>query len=135
MGNVATKENRPRSSSIGSTYSRSNANDSSDRRSRAYSASSASYSEGQSSRYNSSGHHRSSKGKSKKLEKTQNLVLDPTETVDGGYLQPQGVYTGPQDFKYKVVRQLIVSIHLEQVLFNLYLHIFCLAYSSILTYV
>ncbi|VVT49907.1 uncharacterized protein SAPINGB_P002503 [Magnusiomyces paraingens] len=56
-------------------------------------------------------HHR--KGKSKKQhpppEPVQILVLDTSETVDGGYLQPQGVYTGPQDFKYKVVRQLIID--------------------------
>lgn len=52
--------------------------------------------------------------------------------VDGGYLQPQGVYTGPQDFKYQVVRQLIVccvEFFLETLIITLlpqqFLH-FCL---------
>lgn len=32
------------------------------------------------------------------------------ESVDGGFLVTHGVYTGPEDFKDKIVRQLIVSI-------------------------
>lgn len=36
-------------------------------------------------------------------------ALNMEETVDGGYLVPQGVYSGPQDFKARVVRQLMVS--------------------------
>lgn len=49
------------------------------------------------------------KGKNRNEEEVQNLVLDLSEMVDGGYLQPQGVYTGPQDFTYKVVRELIIE--------------------------
>lgn len=37
------------------------------------------------------------------------LVIDPSERVDGGFLFPQGVYTGPQDFKANVVRSLIIN--------------------------
>ncbi|KAK9369970.1 hypothetical protein V1509DRAFT_561369 [Lipomyces kononenkoae] len=36
-------------------------------------------------------------------------ALNLDEQVDGGYLVPQGVYTGPQDFKARIVRQLQVD--------------------------
>ncbi|KAK9246795.1 hypothetical protein V1506DRAFT_573194 [Lipomyces tetrasporus] len=36
-------------------------------------------------------------------------ALNLDEQVDGGYLVPQGVYTGPQDFKARIVRQLQVE--------------------------
>lgn len=37
------------------------------------------------------------------------MIIDPNETVDGGYLFPQGVYHGGQDFKVSVVRDMIVK--------------------------
>lgn len=37
------------------------------------------------------------------------VFVDPNEQVDGGYLVPQGVYTGPQDFDLLVVKQLMVG--------------------------
>lgn len=36
------------------------------------------------------------------------MIIDPSETVDGGFLYPQGVYHGAQDFKVSVVRELII---------------------------
>lgn len=138
MGNAATKESRPRSGSVASLNGSSNSSaptsastsyprrpsstasdnnnpsSSSHRRPSRSSVSASNDSHNRSSATNSSSnssrsHHRSSKSKSKKQpDQPQHLVLDLSETVDGGYLQPQGVYTGPQDFKYKVVRQLIV---------------------------
>ncbi|KAK9470768.1 uncharacterized protein V1510DRAFT_422096 [Dipodascopsis tothii] len=36
-------------------------------------------------------------------------VLNSTEMVDGGYLVTQGVYTGPQDYKARIVRQLQIE--------------------------
>ena len=38
------------------------------------------------------------KDKRKQKSAPQYLTLDPSETVDGGYLQPHGVYPGPHDF-------------------------------------
>lgn len=49
------------------------------------------------------------KDKRKQKSAPQYLTLDPSETVDGGYLQPHGVYPGPHDFNYKIVRQLIID--------------------------
>lgn len=43
-----------------------------------------------------------------KRKEAYQLIIDPSETVDGGYLFPQGVYYGPQDFKVAVVRDLII---------------------------
>lgn len=37
------------------------------------------------------------------------MIIDPNETVDGGYLFPQGVYHGGQDFKVSVVREMIIN--------------------------
>lgn len=37
------------------------------------------------------------------------VFVDPNEQVDGGYLVPQGVYTGPQDFDILVVKNLMSS--------------------------
>lgn len=117
MGNVATKE-RPRSNSSVSyvVYSQNNRNDTSSgasgagssRRSLLRSTPTDSASSSSSSR-----HAGSRKGKSKNKykyqEPTHNLVLDTSESVDGGYLQPQGVYPGPHDFNYKIVRQLLID--------------------------
>lgn len=50
---------------------------------------------------------RSSKSHKKVMEGYE-MIADPTETVDGGFLFPQGVYTGAQDFKVSVVRELII---------------------------
>ncbi|KAK9459981.1 uncharacterized protein V1516DRAFT_686724 [Lipomyces oligophaga] len=36
-------------------------------------------------------------------------VLNLDDQVDGGYLVPQGVYSGPQDFKARIVRQLMID--------------------------
>ncbi|CAN6648076.1 hypothetical protein TRVA0_022S02300 [Trichomonascus vanleenenianus] len=42
-------------------------------------------------------------------EEIANLVFDPDEIVDGGYLVPHGIYTGAQTYKYKIVRQLVLE--------------------------
>ncbi|KAK9478831.1 hypothetical protein V1514DRAFT_46211 [Lipomyces japonicus] len=36
-------------------------------------------------------------------------ALNLEDTVDGGFLVPQGVYTGPQDYKIRIVKQLMVE--------------------------
>lgn len=114
MGNVATKE-RSRSDSASSIFLGSSAGSSrrgsvisnglSSRRNRNNSSSSSASALGP----NSGNGKSKGKGKHKHKESVQHLVLDPSEMVDGGYLQPQGVYSGPHDFKYKVVRQLIID--------------------------
>lgn len=109
MGNVATKE-RSRSNSVSSSQQGSPSG--SRRRSSVVSNGFASRrNRNDSTLSQDSARLPKSKGKSKKTDKeeVQNLILDPSEMVDGGYLQPQGVYTGPQDFKYKVVRELIID--------------------------
>lgn len=113
MGNVATKE-RSRSNSVSSalhsqpSYQRrgsDHAGSSSSRRSRTNSVPAIGSG---SDRHQLSGSK--AKGKNKSKEETSfHLRLDPTETVDGGYLQPQGVYPGPYDFDYKIIRQLIID--------------------------
>lgn len=113
MGNVATKE-RSRSNSVSSAlhpqplYQRrgsDHAGSSSSRRSRTNSVPAIGSG---SDRHQLSG--RKGKGKNKSKEETSfHLRLDPTETVDGGYLQPQGVYPGPYDFDYKIIRQFIID--------------------------
>lgn len=50
---------------------------------------------------------RSSKSHRKNIEGYA-MITDTSETVDGGFLFPQGVYNGPQDFKVSVVRELII---------------------------
>lgn len=51
---------------------------------------------------------RTSSRRRDKRKDTDQMIKDPSETVDGGYLFPQGVYNGPQDFKLSVVRDLII---------------------------
>jgi hypothetical protein len=55
----------------------------------------------------SSTHRKHSAGSKK--DGSPPLVADSSEMVDGGYLVPQGVYKGPQDYKLKVVRQLMIE--------------------------
>ncbi|PRT55515.1 Protein SIP5 [Wickerhamiella sorbophila] len=82
MGNTATKESRPHTAAASPT--------------------------GRTSR----GHReRDERGKSHKRDKVKpgyQLIIDPSEMVDGGYLYPQGVYSTPQDFKVDVVRDVII---------------------------
>jgi hypothetical protein len=95
MGNVSTKEARSRSNS-GRSSSVSQPSNQSTRR-----------------------HHRSARNqagtggdRAKGSDKKSNggsLVLDPNEMVDGGYLAPHGVYSGPQTYKHKIVRQLMIE--------------------------
>lgn len=109
MGNVATKE-RSRSSSVSSSQQFSPSGSS--RRPSVVSNGISSRRSRNNSAPNQEGVRSSKskgKGKSRYKEEIQNLILDPSEMVDGGYLQPQGVYSGPQDFKYKVVRELIID--------------------------
>lgn len=61
------------------------------------------------------GHSNTSSSKCKRSSKSHRkntegyeMITDPSETVDGGFLFPQGVYNGPQDFKVSVVRELII---------------------------
>lgn len=126
MGNAPTKE-RPRSSSVSSstasggyyhhggwadTRAPSDSHAATAGRRASRSSVLASSSDFGSTR--ETGHHRHStssrsKGKGKYKEETYDLVLDPSQTVDGGYLQPQGVYQGPYNFNYPIVRQLIID--------------------------
>ena len=52
---------------------------------------------------------RSKDRKQPKVREGYQLIIDPSEMVDGGYLFPQGVYSSPQDFKVAVVRELIIG--------------------------
>lgn len=82
MGNTATKESRPHTAAVGPT--------------------------GRTSR---SHRERDERGKPRKRDKVKpgyQLIIDPSEMVDGGYLYPQGVYSSPQDFKVDVVRDVII---------------------------
>lgn len=45
----------------------------------------------------------------KEKKREPRVFVDPNEQVDGGYLVPQGVYTGPQDFDLGVVKALMTS--------------------------
>lgn len=93
MGNVSTKEARSRSNSGRS--------------------SSLSQPSGQSKRHHRSARNQATGGdRAKGSDKKSNggsLVLDPNEMVDGGYLAPHGVYSGPQTYKHKAVRQLMIE--------------------------
>lgn len=116
MGNAATKES-PRAGSLSSASStslgrRSSATSTVDPSRQSGRASSLSGQNSDSLFRSAESSNSGSRRKSSKSKKNQvqPLVLDLSETVDGGYLQPQGVYTGPQDFKYQVVRELIVSL-------------------------
>ncbi|KAK7203770.1 hypothetical protein BZA70DRAFT_59503 [Myxozyma melibiosi] len=57
-------------------------------------------------------HRQSSSASGSGLAATRSAVrhaLNIEETVDGGYLVPQGVYSGTPDFKARVVRQLMIE--------------------------
>lgn len=102
MGNVPTKEARPSNGSA--TYSR-----------RHRSASAPSKPLGR--QYNDESGSSSSPGSSSKDKKgsvseTRESKVTVLETVDGGFLIPQGVYSGPQDYKHQVVRHLMIERHL-----------------------
>lgn len=82
MGNTATKESRPNAPASTAT--------------------------GRASR---GSRERDEHGRSRKRDKVKpgyQLIIDPSEMVDGGYLYPQGVYSSPQDFKVDVVRDVII---------------------------
>ncbi|KAG5368273.1 Protein SIP5 [Yarrowia sp. C11] len=60
--------------------------------------------------YNRDGQVRSKRPSAPREKKREPRVfVDPNEQVDGGYLVPQGVYTGPQDFDILVVKSLMTS--------------------------
>jgi len=54
-------------------------------------------------------HGRSHHGKSHRKREGYEMIIDPNETVDGGYLFPQGVYEGAQDYKIATVRDAIIK--------------------------
>jgi hypothetical protein len=53
--------------------------------------------------------HRKSKKKREEPQPIIRLTLNLLETVDGGYLQPHGVYSGAHDFEYPFVRKLLLD--------------------------
>ncbi|KAG5360298.1 Protein SIP5 [Yarrowia sp. B02] len=60
--------------------------------------------------YHHDGHVRAKRPSVAREKKREPRVfVDPNEQVDGGYLVPQGVYTGPQDFDILVVKSLMTS--------------------------
>lgn len=105
MGNVATKE-RPRSNSVSymvyqeqQQQQLSNSNRPRTRSVPDPLANTASLSR----------QHRKSKKKREEPQPPFRLTFNPLETVDGGYLQPHGVYSGAHDFDYPIVRKLILD--------------------------
>ncbi|ANB14458.1 Sip5p [Sugiyamaella lignohabitans] len=120
MGNVPTKDvsatgsgsnSRSRSASTATAES-STTTASSSRRTRLSSTSSRSTVRDETSGFGTSVtglSRKSGKKKEKSSASDAPLVSDVSEMVDGGYLVPQGVYSGPQDFKAKVVRNLIIE--------------------------
>lgn len=53
--------------------------------------------------------HRKSKKKREEPQPPFRLTFNPLEAVDGGYLQPHGVYSGAHDFDYPIVRKLMLD--------------------------
>lgn len=97
MGNVPTKEARPNDGSA--KYAT--------RRSRSASAPSKPL-----SRHKNDDDASSSSSSSSPLSSGSKSKIAALETVDGGFLIPQGVYPGPQDYKHKVVRHLMIDRYL-----------------------
>lgn len=95
MGNVSAKESRSEGTNHVSTRSRNN--------------SSGNHSSSQNYYQRRSNRKQKDADKSNSNNNGGNLVLDPNDVVDGGYLAPHGVYSGPPTYKYKVVRQLMIE--------------------------
>ena len=105
MGNVATKE-RSRSNSVSYVMyqQQQQQHASTHNRPRTRSVPDPLVGIGSSSR-----HHRKSKKKREEPQPIIRLTLNLHESVDGGYLQPHGVYSGSHDFEYPVVRKLLLD--------------------------
>jgi hypothetical protein len=104
MGNVQTKESRSTGTPGRSATDKGSSSTSFSSRG----DSSGGQSKGDRRKQRGSVADKGGNGKSSR-EQDGRLAWDPNEVVDGGFLVPQGVYTGPQDFKHRVVRQLMVS--------------------------
>ncbi|KAF5097983.1 hypothetical protein D0Z00_002198 [Geotrichum galactomycetum] len=96
MGNVATKE-RPRSNSVSYVVYQQQQQQQRSTHNRPRTRSVPDPLIGIAS---SSRQHRKSKKKREEPQPIIRLTLNLLETVDGGYLQPHGVYSGAHDFEY-----------------------------------